>query len=110
MHIAIYVVTLFLGMATSRSATVMARGGVQPTNVITSFVGFASMLATFGAIILGFVLYAWWVPVACFLAISVLLAFLITRTTLGFFHVAEPVTGMATVALCSYGWYTWASA
>lgn len=88
----------------------MARGGVQPTNLVISLIGFFSMVATFGVIILGFFIYAWWVPIICFLAISVLLAFLITHSTLGFFHLSEPVTGVATIALCAYGWYAWASA
>jgi hypothetical protein len=110
MHIASYLAALFIGMATSRSATLMARGGVQPTNLAASLVGFLAMIATCGLIVLGFFLYSWWVPIVCFLGISIALAFLITRSTLRFFHVAEPVMGIATVLLCGYGWYAWASA
>ena len=109
MHFVLYALGLFLGIVTARAATLMARVGVEPTTLGPSIVSGLAVVATFGLVALGFVLYAWWVPVVSFVGISLVIAFVVTRRTLGFFHLAQPVTGLATIAICAYGWYAWAT-
>jgi type II secretory pathway component PulF len=102
-----YLVALLAGMIASRTSTVMMRGGYEETNTFRSFVGLLSMIATFGLISLGFVLFEWWVPIVAFIGISILMDFLVTRQTLGAFCVAIPIFGIISTAGCAYGWYAW---
>ncbi len=107
MHIAFYIVALLLGLTTTRTATVMARGGVEPTHIAAAILGFAAMASTFGILALGFVLYSWWVPIACCVGLSLVVGAIVSRDRLAFFHSINPVLGICTIALCVYGWWAW---
>jgi hypothetical protein len=109
MHVSIYVLALALGITNSRVATVMSRGGEEPTTLPGAMLGFVAMACTFGLLALGFFLYSWWVPIAAFVVIGLTLAFIVTRTTLAFFHLINPGLAVATIVLCGYGWWSWAT-
>jgi len=110
MHVALWAFAVLIGLVTTRASVVMGRGGVQPDAFPLAFLAFLSMLATFGNIVLGFFLYAWWIPLVVFVGAALLVGGLVTRSNVGAFYQATPLSGAINVGLCIYGWYQWAVA
>jgi hypothetical protein len=106
MHFPLFLITLTLGLATSRPVWKLPQGGQTPGARFVMVIRLASMVATFSMIALGFYLYAWWVPIASFLIIATLLTFVINRKTRPFFLKVDPLLGGATILLASYCWYS----
>jgi CHASE2 domain-containing sensor protein len=110
MQVALYALALFCGIATVRATTIMDRARVKDRSFAFSIISGLSLLATFGLVGLGFLIYEWWIPIVATLAMSLLVGIVVIRATHGFFYRAVPVTGLVTIAICAYGWLKWAGA
>lgn len=88
----------------------MDRAGVKDRSVTFSIISGLSLLATFATVGLGFLIYAWWIPIVASFAMAILVGLIVTRATHAFFYKAVPVTGLVTIAVCAYGWLTWVRA
>ncbi len=88
----------------------MDRAGVRDRSVAFSIISGLSLLATFATVGLGFLIYAWWVPVVAGIAMAFLVGLIVIRATHAYFYKAVPVTGVITIALCGYGWLKWTGA
>ena len=110
MHVALYVFALFCGISTIRATTIMDRARVKDRSFMFSTISGLSLLATFGLVGLGFLVYSWWTPVVAIFAMLLLVGIVVTRATHALFYKAVPVTGLVTIAVCAYGWLEWAGA
>ncbi|HTE41049.1 MAG TPA: hypothetical protein VK629_09470 [Steroidobacteraceae bacterium] len=105
MHLSLFIFALALGMATSRPVLALPKGSKSVGYRFVMAIRFASMAATFAIIALGFYLYSWWVPIACFLILATALTLVVNRKTKPFFLKLDPVLGCGTIILCGYCWY-----
>jgi hypothetical protein len=101
---AIFAISVLLGMVTSRTTTIGARGKIEHTSSISVTLGFLGMLATFALFIWGFCTLNWYWPIAAFVAASIIVAFLVTLKTFVTLFRLSPVLDVATIAGAVYLW------
>ena len=106
MKLALLLSGIFLGVLTSYSITVAARGGIEDRNPVTIIIGFISMISLFAIVIWGFFEFSWWVPIVSFIGLSLVVGPMVGRQSWAVFYKASPFTGLLTIGLTIAAWLT----
>ena len=107
MSLVLFLTALFFGMLAARTGIVFARGGIQPTNPIIILINFGSTISTFAIVVFGFLSLSWWIPIAGFIGISIVVGLLINHSTMAFFYKTLPFTGFIAIVVNGYAWLTY---
>tara|TARA_Y100000782_G_scaffold112480_1_gene142790 strand:- start:894 stop:1214 length:321 start_codon:yes stop_codon:yes gene_type:complete len=106
MSVALLLSGIFFGILTARAGTIAARGNIEPTHPAVIFINFGSMISTFAIIVWGFLNLQWWIPLAGFIVISLFVGVIVGRSTWPVFYQAIPITGVITIAVTGYAWFS----
>jgi len=92
MNIALLLSGIFFGVLTARAGTIAARSNIEPSSPIFILIHFGSMISTFAIIVWGFLYLDWWVPLAGFVGISLLVGLIVNQSGWFVFYKAIPGT------------------
>jgi hypothetical protein len=106
MNVALVLSGIFFGILTARAETIAARGGIEQVNLALISISFGSMISTFAIIIWGFINLKWWIPLAGFVVISLFVGVIVGRSTWPLFYKAIPITGLITIVVTGYAWFS----
>ena len=93
-----------LGMLASRIVLVGTRGGIQQRNVVLALIGMIATFVTLSLVVWGFASLAWYWPIATFVAGSVIIGLIVTRSNWGAWFAASPFLDVIAGAGGLYLW------
>jgi hypothetical protein len=95
---------MFFGLLTARAVIAAAIDGVESSNPVVVGIHVLSSIATFAVIIWAFTNLVWWIPAVGFVALSLLIGFIIVDNGKEIFYKFAPVTGLIAIAVTTYLW------
>jgi hypothetical protein len=100
----IYFVLLILGLLSSRTTLVGARGGHRDHS-LTVLISLAGLGATLSLIVWGFIHLKWYWPVAAFAVGTVVAGLLVSRSSWAGLSGLRPIFDIAVIAGAVYFWF-----
>jgi hypothetical protein len=98
----LYLLTIIVGMVSSRAIFIAARGGVLPQTIVRGAIGLLCTISTVALLIWGFFNFEWYWPLVAFGLGVIASAVLVTGSTWTIFYATQLFIDVAVVAVALY--------